>query len=105
CGGGPRRSGRSCAMDAAIAIVLLVLIGWGPTFLTYRRLRQHRVAVKRRHLAVAFALELAAIVGLAAVLRAAAVANAGAYLLVIALFVGAGGAQLFLRVRSRAPRT
>jgi hypothetical protein len=77
------------------AVVLLALITWGPTLVTFFRKRRHGIPVTLKNLGIVLALELLALIALAAGANAIGLSNAGGYLLVIALLIGAGGAQLF----------
>ena len=87
---------------ALIAFLALALITWGPTFVRYRRLRQYRVAVRPRHLWIAFTLELLAVLAFAGAINAAGIADPGGYVLLVALVTGAGGAQIFSRTKYNA---
>jgi hypothetical protein len=76
-------------------VVLMAFITWGPTVVTFLRKRRHGIPVHLRHLLVVLFVELVALIALAASADAVGLRNPGGYLLVIALVIGAGGAQLF----------
>ena len=77
----------------------MALITWGPTLLAFRRRRKRGEPVLLRHLVAALFLEGVVLVGLAAIANVAGLSDPGSYLLVIALLVGAAGAQIFSSMR------
>ena len=78
-----------------LVFVLLALITWGPTLVSFFRKRRQGSPVRVRHLLLVLFGELGVLLALAAGAEAVGVRNAGAYLLAIALLIGAAGAQLF----------
>lgn len=86
------------ASNIVVAVVILALITWGPTLLTFRRQRTRGQAVTWPTLVSALLVELTAVIIAVAVVAGLGVSNPGAYLLAIALIVGAVGAQVFSRL-------
>ena len=89
----------------AFVVVVLFLITWGPTLVTFARLRGRGFSPPVWKLASALALEVLAVVGLALGAHLYGFSNPGGYLLVLALLTGAAGAQLFSRHVARAAMT
>ena len=77
----------------------MALITWGPTLLAFRRKRKRADPVLLRHLFAALFVEAVVLVGLGAIANAAGLSDPGSYLLLIALLVGAAGAQIFSSMR------
>ena len=86
------------------AVVLMALITWGPTLLSFRRRRRGGEAVPLRQLTLALLIELGAMVGLAAAVEALGLLNPGGYLLASALIIGAAGGQIFSRMGVKQTR-
>jgi hypothetical protein len=85
------------ALTLVVGLAALMAITWGPTVLVYRRRRQRGDALRIPNLITALLVELAVVIVAGAVVDRLGVPNPGAYLLAIALLVGAVGGQVFAR--------